>query len=186
MADRDSAPDSERDSGHALAGADDPLVVGALATFHAAALVAALVGGLYLAGPPLGELLDGLRTSVGLGLYLALWATTWWTNRRWLDAVADPDGSAWRVVGIGGKWGGVNGALFFWVLFGVAVVPFVGLELDAALAFATVFGVGTLLALGAGAIVGVAAAALDVALFGVAARLGPESSAAREASSEAR
>jgi len=167
------------ENSHAFAGADDSLVVGALATFHAAALVAALVAGLYLAGPPLGELLDGLRTSVGLGLYLALWATTWWTNRRWLDAVADPesDGSAWRVVGVGGKWGGVNGALFFWVLFGVAVVPFVGLELDAVLAFATVFGVGTLLALGVGVVVGVAAAALDVALFGVAARLGPESSA---------
>ncbi|WP_198661968.1 hypothetical protein, partial [Halorussus litoreus] len=165
-----------------LAGADDPLVVLALATFHTALLVAAIVAGLHFAGP-LGELLDGLQTSLGLGLYIALWATTWWTNRRWLGVVADPesDVSSSMVVGTGGKWGGVNGVFFFWVLFFAAVVPTVGFDIDATLFYLLALGVGTLLALGIGGIVGVLAAAVDLALFRVADRLGPDVDAGADA-----
>jgi len=180
-----ATPRSPASGGGYLTGADDPLVVLALATFHTALLIAALVAGLYLAGP-LGELLGGLRTSLGLGLYLALWATTWWTNRRWLGAVADPetDVSAWSVVGSGAKWGGVNGVVFFWVSFFVAVIPTVGFNIDAALFYLLGLGVGTLLALGIGGIVGVLAAAVDLASFRAANRFGPDGDAGAGAAAD--
>lgn len=168
-----SALAEPRKDATALAGADDPLVVTTLATFHVGLLVAALVAGLYLVGP-LGELLAGLRTSLGLGLYLALWATTWWTNRRWFGTVADPDGDAPAsvVVGSAGKWGGVNGVAFFWTVFAVTFLPLAVLERDVVPAL-FVLVVGSLLALGIGAILGALFAALDLVLFGVADRLAP-------------
>lgn len=171
--DVDAEADTDADES-ALADAGGSLVVLALATFHTGLLVALLVAVLYRFGP-LGELLDGLRTSLGLGLYLALWATTWWTNRRWLGVVADPevDASASIVVGTGGKWGGVNGVAFFWAVFAVTFLPLAILERDVVPTL-FVWAIGSLLALGIGGIVGALFAAFDLALFRVAARLGPE------------
>lgn len=156
----------------------DPLVVWALASFHTAGLTALLVVGLYLAGP-LGDLLAGLDTLVGLGLYLALWVGTWWTTRRTLRAVADAgtDASAFVAVGAGAKWAGVNGALFFWVLlagFAALNVPRESGALFEALPFLLVAGVvGSVLATGVGGIVGVLFAVLDLALVRAARRLVP-------------
>lgn len=107
-------------------GERDPLVGWGLATFHAATLVVVLITLLYR-WFPVGELLAGLQTSVGLALFLALWATTWWTNHRWLGET--------RVMGNGNstgsssfirtsfKWGGITGAVFFVVLVTLAFAP---------------------------------------------------------------
>ncbi|WP_276281792.1 hypothetical protein [Halorussus caseinilyticus] len=163
---------------------DDPLVVWALASFHTAALVAVLVAALYLAGP-LGDLLGGLDTLVGLALYLALWASTWWTTRRALREVADDtDASAFTVVGVGGKWGGVNGVLFLWALLVVVAVPVADPTLGAVFYFLVFAGIGSLLALGVGGIVGVAFVAFDLALFRVASSLSPGAAPGRRETDE--
>ncbi|WP_137287078.1 hypothetical protein [Halorussus salinisoli] len=175
-------------------GGDDSLVVWALASFHTATLVAVLVTAFYLAGT-LGDLLGGLDTLFGLGLYLVLWAGTWWTTRRVLRAVADATSetdtasetgtSALAVVGVGGKWGGVNGVLFFWVLFVGFVALNASLEIDAVAFLFVAGGIGTLLALGIGAIVGVVFAVLDLALFRAARGLAPAPASAPESAPEA-
>lgn len=151
---------------------EDPLAVWAVATFNVAVLVAALVGALHLDGR-LGDVLAGLNTWVGVALYCCLWATTWWTNGGWLAGLDGDDGLIGTLVA-GGTWGGVNGVLFFWVLFFVAVIPTVGFDPTAVLFYLLALGIGTVLALGIGGIVGVLAAALDLALFRVADRLGPD------------
>jgi hypothetical protein len=162
---------------------DDSLVVWALASFHVGLLVAGLVAALHLAGP-LGELLAGLSTTVGLVLYLGLWATTWWTNRRWLRAANDPEIEG-SVVRTGTKWGGVNGTCFFWLLAVVNLVPLLTpenlarVELDFAVFFVVALGIGSVLALGVGGIVGSLFAGLDLALARVARFIGPDAPAQR-------
>ncbi|UPW00158.1 hypothetical protein M0R88_16795 [Halorussus gelatinilyticus] len=157
--------------------ADDPLVVWALASFHTAALTAVLVGAIYLSGA-LGDLLSGLDTLLGLGLYLGLWATTWWTTRRAFAAIgaAGRDGPVSRsvVLGTAGKWAGVDGVLFLWVLVGVFAASTVSVEsvdLRGVFYFLAIAGVASLLAFVVGAIVGLLFAALDLAAFRVAGSL---------------
>jgi hypothetical protein len=91
------------------------LVIFTLGTFHAAALIAALVVVLY-AGGGLASLLSGLSTIAGLALFIALWLTTVWSTNRTLRGAftvapwtsVPPDTliarAAWR--------GGVNGVMF--------------------------------------------------------------------------
>ena len=148
---------------------DDPLVARSLATLHTALLVALLVTGLYLAGP-LGDLLSGLDTLVGLALYGCLWASTWWTTRRWLAEI-DEDADLPAAVGTGVKWGGVDGVLFFWAIFAIAIVPTLGFRVGAIPFFLLALGVGSLFALGIGGFVGCIFALLDVAVFRVAGRV---------------
>jgi len=154
--------------------ADDPLVVWALASFHTATLTALLVGGVYLSGA-LGDLLGGLDTLVGLGLYLGLWATTWWTTRRAFAAIgaAGREGPVSRSVllGTGGKWAGVDGVLFLWLLVGVATASSLSVgsvTVEGALYFLAFVGVASLLAFVVGAVVGLLFAALDLAAFRIA------------------
>ncbi|UPV74108.1 hypothetical protein M0R89_16405 [Halorussus limi] len=157
--------------------ADDPLVVWTLASFHTAALTAVLVAALYLSGA-LGDLLAGLDTVVGLGLYLGLWASTWWTTRRAFAAIAaaGDDASLSVVLGTGGKWAGVDGVLFLWILVAVVVFPVGSVEgPEAVLSFIAVVGVGSLLAFVVGTVVGLLFAALDLAAFRVAGGLAPGS-----------
>lgn len=144
------------------------LLAWSLASFHTALLVTLLLAGLYATGAA-GELLAGLDTVVGLGLYAYLWAVTWWTNRRWLEAVglapAELPSEPRMVVGVALRWGAVAGLLFlvgplvvlaglFVVDGGLGILPFVVL---AGL-------VGTLLAAAVGAFVGGMLATLDLAL----------------------
>jgi hypothetical protein len=72
-----------RPGGGERAGGPDPLLVWCLAAYHTGLFVLVPLTLLHWAGA-LGDLLGGLSTVVGLVLYLALWATTWWTNRRLL------------------------------------------------------------------------------------------------------
>jgi hypothetical protein len=169
---------------------DDPLVVWALASFHTATLTVVPLTALYLDGA-VGDLLAGLETSVGLGLYLALWAVTWWANRNVLRELPDrtaneggkeaDDGenaSILAVLLVGGKWGGANGVAFFWVLLAGFAALNAPREFGRALEavpFLLIAGViGSVLALGVGGIVGALFASLDLVLFRVARLLGPD------------
>lgn len=64
-----------------MSGRGEALAVWALATFHASAFVAVALLVLY-AGGGLGSALQGLNTAVGLGLFVALWATTYVATRN--------------------------------------------------------------------------------------------------------
>jgi hypothetical protein len=91
------------------------LMVFALGTFHAAALIAALVLVLYATGG-LAQLLSGLSTIAGLALFIALWLTTVWSTERTLRGAFTV--APWMSVPLSimiprAAWrGGVNGVAF--------------------------------------------------------------------------
>jgi|GEM_PF-1940404 len=145
---------------------DQSLLVWTVASVNAALLVAVGVGLLYAAGG-LGDRLAGLGTSVGVLAYGYLWGVTWWTNRRWLDALEpgllSTDTTA-VAVSVGAlRWGAVAGVLVFAPAF-VAVAVLVGgnAGLGALPFLALGAGIGALVAAGVGAIVGGILGLLDV------------------------
>ena len=105
-------------------GERNRLVVFALGTFHASALLVALVLILY-ATDSLGSLLGNLSTIAGLALFGALWFTTVWTTHRTLRGVFTV--APWTSVPLDimiprAAWrGGVNGVAFLACL-GVVVL----------------------------------------------------------------
>jgi hypothetical protein len=99
------------------------LVTWALATFHTTLFVLAIVLLAY-SGGGLGSALSGLNTFAGLGLFVALWATTYLTTERALKGL-DLIGSARDSGGYGRRafrWGAANGMSFLAVLGIVALV----------------------------------------------------------------
>jgi hypothetical protein len=99
------------------------LVTWSLATFHATLFVLVIVLFAYRGGG-LGGALGGLNTFAGLGLFVALWATTYLTTSRALKGL-DLIGSARdrrayprRAF----RWGAANGMSFLAVLGVVALV----------------------------------------------------------------
>jgi hypothetical protein len=143
---------------------DDALSAWALASFHAATLLVVPLALAHSVAPEaVGGLLAGLDTLVGLALYLVLWGSTWWTNRRYLAACTFADASG--TLGAGVRWGAVTGLP---LLGCVVVAAFVATNPTFA---ALVLAAGGLLAPLVGAVVGVGFAALDVALDRVAAAL---------------
>lgn len=149
-----------------------PLLTWTFAAFHAALLVALVVAVLFALGLA-GNQLNALDTSLGVVAYLYLWAVTWWTNRRVVEAVGWGllTGSATRsdVLVEALKWGGVAGLLVFLPAFAVVVVLVVaqgGLEAVSFLLFAAV--VGSVVAGGVGVLVGALSALLDLLLVGIA------------------
>jgi hypothetical protein len=98
------------------------LVTWSLATFHATTFVIAIVLLAYSRGG-LGGALAGLNTFVGLGLFVALWATTYVTTSRALQGLdvvrsaRDRETYARRTV----RWGARNGMAFLAVLGVVAL-----------------------------------------------------------------
>jgi hypothetical protein len=148
------------------------LVVWSLATFHTAFLLVLGVAALHLAGV-VGDALAGLGTWAGIALYLVLWATTWWTTRRWLGALdgdpfagrADVDGALWPAA----IWGGVDGVLFFLVLLavlGAQAFARAGVDVLSFLAVAAV--VGGLLAFAVGSVAGLLLGSFDLLALRVA------------------
>jgi len=146
-------------------------VIFALGTFHAAALIAALVVVLYASGG-LASLLSGLSTIAGLVLFLALWLTTVWsTNRTLRGAITvapwtsvPPDTliarAAWR--------GGVNGVIF---LACVGLILAISSAFNGDLAFGVIGAgflvfatVGAAVAFVIGFVVGLLFAGIDLAL----------------------
>jgi hypothetical protein len=99
------------------------LVTWSLATFHATVFVLAIVLFAYSRGA-VGPALSGLNTFAGLGLFVALWATTSFTTARALNGV-DLIGPARDSTSYGRRafrWGAANGMAFVAVLGIVALV----------------------------------------------------------------
>jgi hypothetical protein len=142
----------------------DPLLAWGLASFHAAALLVVPLWLAHVVAPAaVGDLLGGLDTRVGLGLFLVLWGSTWWSNRRYLAACAFVDVS--KTLTMGAKWGAVTGLpLLGCVVLGVLVATN---PTFAALLLVT----GALVAPLVGAVVGVVFAGVDVVLARMAGRL---------------
>ncbi|AZH23954.1 hypothetical protein [Haloplanus aerogenes] len=141
----------------------DPVLAWTLASFHTTTFLVAPLLLLY-AVDALGSLLQGVHTATGLGLYLALWGLTFWTNRRWLARTRLDD---WSAVLPGVTWGGVTGVGFLLVLVGVVGVTVGEPVLVAALAL-----VGTPIAALVGGLVGAGFAVLDLLIVAAGRRLG--------------
>jgi hypothetical protein len=159
MAER--APSSGRDG--------ERLVVFALGTFHAAALIVALALVLYATGA-LAPLLSSLSTIAGLALFGALWLTTVWSSHRTLRGAFTV--APWTSLPLStmiprAAWrGGVNGVAFLGCL-GVILAISAAFNGDAgvvgfgALIFLTV---GAAVAFVFGLVLGLAFAGIDLAL----------------------
>jgi hypothetical protein len=99
------------------------LVTWSLATFHATTFVLAIVLFTYSRGG-LGAALSGLNTFVGLGLFAALWVTTYLTTSRALEGLdlvrsaRDREAYGRRTV----RWGAANGMGFLVILGVVALL----------------------------------------------------------------
>lgn len=151
---------------------DPALIVGwALAAFHSTTLVVMLVTLLYL-WAPVGELLAGLQTVVGLALYLVLWATTLWTNKHWprdtrltIDGTAINSSSFLRT---SFKWGGVTGSVFFIALVILAVAA---QTVPTSLFPLVIVLIGVIVAFVIGGITGCIFAFTDLALLRIARRV---------------
>lgn len=143
---------------------DDPLLAWGLASFHAAALLVVPLWLAHLVAPvAVGDLLGGLDTRVGLGLYLVLWGTTWYSNRRYLAAGAFETPT--RTLKTGATWGAVTGLP---LLGGVVLAVFFATNP----AFAALLLVaGGVVAPLVGGVVGVVFAGVDIVLVRVAGRL---------------
>lgn len=150
------------------AGSESSLLAWTVASANAALLVAVAVGLLY-AADGLGDRLAALDTSIGVLAYGYLWAVTWWTNRRWLDALEpsllSTEATVIAVSVAALRWGAVAGVLLFAPAF-VAVAVLVGgnAGLGAVPFLALGAGIGALLAAGVGAVVGGLLGLVDVVL----------------------
>jgi hypothetical protein len=142
----------------------DPLFAWALASFHAAVLLAVPLALAHAVAPvALGGVLGGLDTLVGVGLYSVLWGSTWWSNRRYLAASDFEDVAA--TVRVGARWGAVTGLPL------LACVVVAALVVTNPLFAALLVVVGGVAALLVGAVVGSVLAGVDVALDRVATAL---------------
>jgi hypothetical protein len=151
------------------------VVTWSLATFHATVFVVAIVLFAYSRGG-LGAALSGLNTFVGLGLFVALWATTYVTTGKalaGLDVVAsarDRDRYLRRTP----RWGARNGMAFLAVLGVVALVAAVANtrpdQVVTGILFPALFVAPIALVVSAavGAAVGVIFGFIDLALFALA------------------
>ena len=120
----------------------------------------------------LGDLLGGLDTALGLGLYVLLWGLVWWATGKAFARV-DPASGAPRERGRAGfRYGALTGAGFVLVL---AVLAFVAvLAGGGALVPVLIVGtVGSLLALLVGGAIGILFALLDAPLVRAGERLVP-------------
>jgi hypothetical protein len=145
------------------------LVVAALGTFHAAALVVALVLVLY-ATDALPSLLSSLSTIAGLALFSALWLTTVWSAHRTLRGAFTATlrtSPPVRTMIERATWnGGVNGVAFLASLGLILAISSgvngaLGIVIFGALFFATL---GAAAAFVLGCLVGLLFVAIDIAL----------------------
>ncbi|HEV8535075.1 MAG TPA: hypothetical protein VGR87_05055 [Candidatus Limnocylindria bacterium] len=145
------------------------LVTWSLSTFHASAFVLAIVLLLYSRGG-LGPALGGLNTLFGLGLFVALWVTTYVTTSRALEGIdlLDPAVDRVRFLRRALRWGAAN-ALAFLAVLGILFVAGAILTAPAGLMslvfigpFAVVIGAAV------GAVVGTFFGLVDLALCALA------------------
>jgi hypothetical protein len=141
----------------------DSLLRWTLASFHATTLLVAPLALLY-AVDALGSLLRGVDTATGLGLYLALWGLTWWTNGRWLAATRlDGPRGAIRPAA---TWGAVTGVGFL-----IALLAAVAVALPDPVFVAVLALVGAPVSALVGAVAGAGFAALDLLIVATGKRL---------------
>lgn len=151
------------------------LVTWALATFHATFFVLVIVLFAY-SGGGLGLALGGLNTFVGLGLFTALWATTYFTTAKALagldliGSARDRGGYPRRTL----RWGARNGMAFLAILAIVALFVAVTSTrpelIGTGILFPALFIAPIALAVSAavGGAVGLAFGFIDLALFALA------------------
>mgnify|MGYP000067788014 CR=1 FL=1 len=145
----------------------DPLLVWALSTFHVATLVVLPVWLAHAVAPAaVGGLLDSLGTLPGVGVYLTIWAATWWSNRAWLREADLADGRG--AVAAGAKWGAPTGVAALLAVLAVLAIQGLGVFV------AVVAAIGIVVATLVGAVVGGLFAGLDVALYRISGALVPE------------
>ena len=153
-------------------GSPARLLTWSLATFHATVFVLAIVLFAY-SRDGLGAALAGLNTFVGLGLFLALWATTYFTTSRALKGLdvlgsaRDRDQYTRRVF----RWGAANGMSFLvipgLVALGTAVFNTRPDQVGTGIFFPALFIAPIALAVSAavGGVVGLIFGTIDLGLF---------------------
>jgi len=156
-------------------GSPARLLTWSLATFHATTFVLAIVLFAY-SRDGLGTALAGLNTFVGLGLFVALWATTYFTTSRalkgldLLGSARDRDQYTRRVF----RWGAANGMSFLVILGLVALVTAVSStrldQVGRGIFFPALFIAPIALAVSAavGGVVGLIFGTIDLGLFALA------------------
>lgn len=159
MAERTRSRSSERDL----------LLVWTLGTFHAAALIVALVLVLYVSGG-LATVLTSLSTLAGLALFSSLWLTTVWSAQRTLrgtfTATLRPSLPVRTMIARAAWRGGLNGVAFLAFLglilaISAALSGEFGLVLFGAMLFATL---GAAFAFLLGYVFGLLFAGIDILL----------------------
>jgi hypothetical protein len=157
------------------------LVTWSLATFHATAFVLAIVLFVY-SRDALGAGLSGLNTFVGLGLFVALWATTYVTTSRAVEGLdligsaRDRDGYARRAF----RWGAANGMSFLLILGIVAIATAVSNTRPGQVATGILFPalfiapIALVVSAAVGGVVGVIFGIIDLGLFALAGLTGAD------------
>jgi uncharacterized membrane protein (DUF485 family) len=156
------------------------LVTWSLATFHATVFVLAIVLFAY-SRDALGTGLSGLNTLVGLGLFVALWVTTYVTTSRALEGLdligsRDRAGYARRAF----RWGAANGMSFLAVLGFVALVAAISNtrpgQVGSGILLPALFiaPIALVVSAAVGGVVGAIFGIIDLALFAVAGLTGHE------------
>lgn len=147
-----------------------PLLAWTFASFHVALLVAVAIWLVHL-GNGLGDLLSGLDTLLGLGLYGVLWVVVWRATDRALAAAPPATSSAGTLLRSGAAYGAATGVAVLFLL----LVP-VGLSLllrgGELVSVVLIGGIGALVASAVGALLGAAFALLDAGLVRAGRRLG--------------
>ena len=145
------------------------LLVVALGTFHAAALIVVLVLVLYATGE-LSSLLISLNTITGLALFGALWVTTVWSAHRTLrGAFAETLRTSLPVGTVIARatWnGGVNGVAFLAFLALILAIASVVNRAFGILVFGAFFlaTIGAVAAFLLGCVIGLLFVVIDIAL----------------------
>jgi hypothetical protein len=157
------------------------LVTWSLATFHTTVFVLVIVLFAY-SGGGLGGALGGLNTFAGLGLFVALWATTYVTTARALRGL-DLIGSARDRGGYGRRafrWGAANGMSFLAILGMVALAAAVANtrpgQVGSGILLPTLFiaPIALVVSAAVGGVVGVIFGIIDLGLFAVAGLTTPD------------
>jgi hypothetical protein len=157
------------------------LVTWALATFHTTVFVLVIVLFAY-SGGGLGGALGGLNTFAGLGLFVALWATTYVTTARALRGL-DLIGSARDRGGYGRRafrWGAANGMSFLAILGIVALAAAVANtrpgQVGSGILLPALFiaPIALVVSAAVGGVVGVIFGIIDLGLFAVAGLTTPD------------
>ena len=151
------------------------LLTWSLATFHATVFVLVIVLFGY-SGGGLGGALGGLNTFVGLGLFVALWATTYLTTSRALRGL-DLIGSGrdrGRYPRRALRWGAANGMSFLAILGVVAIVAAIANtrpgQVTSGILFPALFiaPIGLIVSAAVGGAVGALFGIIDLGLFALA------------------